>query len=499
MPPKDKPEKIDEPGEKKDYWFRYDNLADSKDKVMIERLNSDLDVLLIFAGLFPAVNTAFIVLTLASLSAPPSYRTEVLLTLLVMQVGNNPLTSNDLNPPFSPTRAAVRQNCTFFASLCASILAAAGAMLAKQWLQSYQRTGQTGTRQKQALLRTQKWMGADSWGLQPVVEALPTLLLISLALFFAALCDFLWSTNQSVAIVTVVFITMGAMFYWFTVIAAVIDTFCPYQTAVSRVIHQLPLESRKLYDTSRKPLLRYARLLLSLWAVIASRLRPRYPRIIGMVKRMSEAKRQAWDFFRGDTLTRAVAGLGRRAWGLLGGDYLYQWMMQLRSKSDAEETADTGSESICAHSILWMLENATEEEDILACAEHIPTLANLSSTRIISHSPLFSTLVQRFDAAVTDVHNGVEGSEKSALVFGRAVTHVVIADPMRCAEAVAFVLNASGPVRVKLLFGDLWALCASADLVQSARVKTVFFGLLAVKEGRISVIKWISTVLGNEQ
>lgn len=61
-----------------------------------------------------------------------------------MNLGNHTLTPTDLVPTFAPARAAVRQNCTFFASLCCSLLAAAGAVLAKQWLQEYERTGQTG-------------------------------------------------------------------------------------------------------------------------------------------------------------------------------------------------------------------------------------------------------------------------------------------------------------------------------------------------------------------
>ncbi|KAG8981573.1 hypothetical protein FRB93_008527 [Tulasnella sp. JGI-2019a] len=143
-------------GEKRDFWLKYDKLADTKDTMMIDRLNQNLDVLLIFAGLFSAINTAFIVLTLTSLSAPPSYRTEALLVLIVMRVDNSTLTASDLNPTFSPSHAAIRQNCMFFASLCSSITAATGAVIAKQWLQSYQRTGQTGSRQEQAMLRTQK-------------------------------------------------------------------------------------------------------------------------------------------------------------------------------------------------------------------------------------------------------------------------------------------------------------------------------------------------------
>ncbi|KAG8996792.1 hypothetical protein FRB94_008019 [Tulasnella sp. JGI-2019a] len=54
MPPTAKFEYLDVSGEKSDYWFRYDNLAESKDQVIIERLNSGLDALLIFvSGLSP--------------------------------------------------------------------------------------------------------------------------------------------------------------------------------------------------------------------------------------------------------------------------------------------------------------------------------------------------------------------------------------------------------------------------------------------------------------
>lgn len=46
-PPEEKPEVF---GEKKDFWFKYDTLADAKDKVMLKRLGDNLDVLLIFVS-----------------------------------------------------------------------------------------------------------------------------------------------------------------------------------------------------------------------------------------------------------------------------------------------------------------------------------------------------------------------------------------------------------------------------------------------------------------
>ncbi|KAG8878776.1 hypothetical protein FRB98_005989, partial [Tulasnella sp. 332] len=93
-----------------DFWSRYDMAADAYDKAQLHRQNDNLDVLLIFAGLFSAVNTAFIVLTIVNLSAPPSYKTELLLTLLVNRTDPTTLSANDFNPPFAPHTAAIRQN-----------------------------------------------------------------------------------------------------------------------------------------------------------------------------------------------------------------------------------------------------------------------------------------------------------------------------------------------------------------------------------------------------
>lgn len=120
-------------------------------------------------------------------------------------------------------------------------------MLAKQWLQSYERTGHTGSHKRQALLRTEKWVGAQVWGLRAVVEVLPTILLLSLGLFFVALCDYLWSTNTKVALVAVVFTIAGGAFYIVTVIAAAIDTRCPFQTPPSNVLRRAAIHSRDLY------------------------------------------------------------------------------------------------------------------------------------------------------------------------------------------------------------------------------------------------------------
>ncbi|KAG8984337.1 hypothetical protein FRB90_005392, partial [Tulasnella sp. 427] len=91
-------------GEISDFWKRYDRLADSHDHRMSKNLNANLDVLLIFAGLFSAINTAFITFTMPALSSDPSTETNDLLRILIQKGVNNSATLSALSQtkPFTP-------------------------------------------------------------------------------------------------------------------------------------------------------------------------------------------------------------------------------------------------------------------------------------------------------------------------------------------------------------------------------------------------------------
>lgn len=151
---------------------------------------------------------------MAQLQLDPAQETNRLLRLLLVQAGNmTSLPPAQLNPPFTASNSIIRQNCLFFASLCSSLVTAAGAVMAKQWLGTYERTGQIGSLESQTLRRTEKFLGAEAWGLQPIVESLPAILLLSLVLFFLALIDYFWSINRPVALTILVFSAFGAGFY----------------------------------------------------------------------------------------------------------------------------------------------------------------------------------------------------------------------------------------------------------------------------------------------
>lgn len=167
----------------------------------------------------------------------PSDRTNALLEMLVLRADNNTL-APAATSQFSPTRSSVAANCLLYASLCCSLVAAVGAMLAKEWLQNYSRTGQAGPLEEQGRFRQQKYTAAQQWHLQSMILFLPNLLLLSVLLFFAALIILLSPINTAVSSVVIAFFGVGIALSGGTVVAGAISPLCPYQTAISRALRR---------------------------------------------------------------------------------------------------------------------------------------------------------------------------------------------------------------------------------------------------------------------
>ncbi|KIJ56131.1 hypothetical protein M422DRAFT_147943, partial [Sphaerobolus stellatus SS14] len=109
----------------------YERVAKQKDEEFLERYNSDLDVQLIFAGLFSVISSAFIVQMERNLQADPNARTNALLAFLVQQSIHN--VSLPLIPWAGPGLTMLWTQALAHASLGLSLLAAFGAVLGKQW------------------------------------------------------------------------------------------------------------------------------------------------------------------------------------------------------------------------------------------------------------------------------------------------------------------------------------------------------------------------------
>ncbi|KAG8939856.1 hypothetical protein FRC03_005946 [Tulasnella sp. 419] len=218
------------------FWRAYNDDAEAQDKEIVEILGSNLDGLLIFAGLFSASNVAFIVEAYKDLKEDQAETTNELLRVLI----HNQVHANDpislISTSFTASTHKTRVNALFFASLCCSLFTAFGAVLGKQWLNHYKREGRRMMPAHRARERQRKFMGLDFWRLEQVVEMLPILLQISLFFFFAALVEFIWLLNATVAGVITSFAIISVCFFIITTAIAVLSPSSPFQTRFSALI-----------------------------------------------------------------------------------------------------------------------------------------------------------------------------------------------------------------------------------------------------------------------
>ncbi|KAI9065999.1 hypothetical protein FKP32DRAFT_1610328 [Trametes sanguinea] len=114
-------------------WPLYLEHALAEDKETVQTWNTDLDSILIFAALFSAVLTTFIIESYKGLQADP---TAVLLQAILFELQTSRNASTAAPPGssrFQAPRSAIRVNVYWFSSLILSLTTALVAILAKQW------------------------------------------------------------------------------------------------------------------------------------------------------------------------------------------------------------------------------------------------------------------------------------------------------------------------------------------------------------------------------
>ncbi|KAK7013609.1 hypothetical protein VNI00_019475 [Paramarasmius palmivorus] len=156
------------------------------DDGMVAGYKEDIDTLLVFAGLFSAVVTAFLIESYQWLSEDT---TVVILTQIFQQLNGTQAQSTQ----FTPEASSIRINCFWFLSLIFSLTSALFGLLCKQWLREHQRDVPTRTPGEDLALRQLRRDSFEKWGVALFLSALPILLEIALVLFFVGVLDLLWT------------------------------------------------------------------------------------------------------------------------------------------------------------------------------------------------------------------------------------------------------------------------------------------------------------------
>ncbi|TDL18971.1 hypothetical protein BD410DRAFT_727757, partial [Rickenella mellea] len=179
-----------EPGAK--IWQSYLELSDKYDNDLVESWRDDMDSLLIFAALFSASVTAFVIESYKFLQEDPSEVTLNVLLQISQQLAHGTQASAASRPSsFRPGHTAIAVNIFWLFSLFFSLACALAAVMVRQWARHYLRSPRSllftseRARSRQFLYERMK-----AWRLEVIVDAIPALLHISLMLFFVGLLLF---------------------------------------------------------------------------------------------------------------------------------------------------------------------------------------------------------------------------------------------------------------------------------------------------------------------
>jgi Family of unknown function (DUF6535) len=250
------PSTVQNEAEKKRMWAEYMKEAEKYDNRAAESWSKDADGLLVFVcsnllfplfiamtsrktGLFSATVGAFIIEFYKQLSANSGDQTVALLCQISQQLPN--FTNGTCSAPqadqsFSPSAPIIWANAMWMMSLILSLTSALFATLLQQWARRYVQMPQVPSEPKQrARVRSYLFFGTRRYRMLTAVETAPTLLHISVCLFWAGLVTIFYTIHRTVAIIVSISVGIFVVAYVTLTILPYINHSCPYRTPMSNI------------------------------------------------------------------------------------------------------------------------------------------------------------------------------------------------------------------------------------------------------------------------
>ncbi|KAI0661958.1 hypothetical protein C8Q70DRAFT_614898 [Cubamyces menziesii] len=211
----------------------------------VRRWQEEIDMLLVFAGLFSAIVTAFSVGSYPLLK--PDQQGDILATLLVISahmqaspdahtiVASDEAARQRRIEPFDSPTYAIWVNSLWFSALVCTLSASTIAIMVRQWLRQYG-SGLLGNSRTTARLRQYRYDNLHRWHAPLIVTLLPVILQLALVLFLLGLLIFLWSLHTIVAAITSSFIIATFACIAASTILPAVKAHCPYQSPQARCL-----------------------------------------------------------------------------------------------------------------------------------------------------------------------------------------------------------------------------------------------------------------------
>ncbi|KAF9484070.1 hypothetical protein BDN70DRAFT_826261, partial [Pholiota conissans] len=201
------------------------------DRMQCDAWKEEVQTLLIFAGLFSAVVTAFVIESYRFLQPDPN---DTIIGLLT-QIANGPnatslsplsaSTSSSKLASFSSTSSSVRINVFWFFSLILSLTTVLVGTIALQWLREHQSYPGFSPKQILAALRMRS-KALKAWYVPQIFATLPLLLQSALMLFLVGLIDFTQPLGMALSISITCVIALVILFFVATTILPAVQGLC---------------------------------------------------------------------------------------------------------------------------------------------------------------------------------------------------------------------------------------------------------------------------------
>ncbi|KAJ7896205.1 hypothetical protein B0H13DRAFT_1624094 [Mycena leptocephala] len=210
-------------------WAVYVSEAEKYDRGLVESRKSDMEGMLIFAGLSSASFTAFLIESYKTLVLDIGDSTVVLLDQISQQLAasaNGTVFNFTPSPPFTPLASSVICNVLWFISLGLSLTCALVATLLEQWARDFlHRADMRSASIVRARVFSFFYHGLKRFEMHTVVEIIPLLLHTSLLFFFADPVAFLVPVNVGItAVGGIILVTVIAGYTLLTLLPSSIWT-----------------------------------------------------------------------------------------------------------------------------------------------------------------------------------------------------------------------------------------------------------------------------------
>lgn len=192
------------------------------------------------ASLFSAIVAGFLIESYATLSPDTGTQTVVLLGQISQQLAdfeNGAYPKPPANQPFSPSKSVICINALWLISLVLSITSALLSTSAQDWADAYDQLPRLARSPHQrARIRSSLSLGLLKYRVDLAMIITPTLLEISVFLFFIGLVIFFAMTHKAIGIIGLIAVALFGLAYFAASILPCIDPGSPYSTSVTTIL-----------------------------------------------------------------------------------------------------------------------------------------------------------------------------------------------------------------------------------------------------------------------